>query len=77
MRRVIAQRMMAGVHQAAPVTLTTKVDAQSLASFREKLKLDASHGTVPSYNDILIGLTAQTLREFPELNACWYREGIY
>jgi pyruvate dehydrogenase E2 component (dihydrolipoamide acetyltransferase) len=77
LRRVIAQRMMAGVHQAAPVTLTTKVDAQSLASFREKLKLDASHGTVPSYNDILIGLTAQTLREFPELNACWYREGIY
>ncbi len=77
LRRVIAQRMMAGVHQAAPVTLTTKVVAQSLVSFRERLKLDASHGTVPSYNDILIGLAAQTLREFPELNACWYREGIY
>jgi pyruvate dehydrogenase E2 component (dihydrolipoamide acetyltransferase) len=69
--------MMAGVHQAAPVTLTTKVDAQSLASFRERLKLESSHGIVPSYNDILIGLAAQTLREFSELNACWYRDGIY
>jgi pyruvate dehydrogenase E2 component (dihydrolipoamide acetyltransferase) len=69
--------MMAGVHQAAPVTLTTKVDAQSLVSYRERLKLDASDGTVPSYNDVLIGLAAQTLREFPELNSCWYREGIY
>jgi pyruvate dehydrogenase E2 component (dihydrolipoamide acetyltransferase) len=77
LRRVLAQRMMAGVHQAAPVTLTTKVDAQSLVSFRERLKLDASDGTVPSYNDILIGLAAQTLRAFPELNACWYRDGIY
>ena len=77
LRRVIAQRMMAGVHQAAPVTLTTKVDAQSLASFRERLKLESSHGIVPSYNDILIGLAAQTLREFAELNACWYRDGIY
>lgn len=76
LRRVIAQRMVEGVHQAAPVTLTTKVDAQSLVSFRERLKLEASHG-VPSYNDILIGIAAQTLREFPELNACWYREGIY
>jgi pyruvate dehydrogenase E2 component (dihydrolipoamide acetyltransferase) len=77
LRRVIAQRMMAGVHQTAPVTLTTKIDAQSLVSFRERLKLDVSVGMVPSYNDILIGLAAQTLREFPELNACWYREGIY
>jgi len=77
LRRIIAQRMMAGVHQAAPVTLTTKVDAQSLVSFRERMKLDASEGTVPSYNDILIGLAAQTLCEFSELNACWYREGIY
>lgn len=77
LRRVIAHRMMAGMHQAAPVTLTTKIDAQSLVSFRERLKLDANDGTVPSYNDILIGLAAQTLREFPELNACWYREEIY
>jgi pyruvate dehydrogenase E2 component (dihydrolipoamide acetyltransferase) len=77
LRRVIAQRMMAGVHQAAPVTLTTKVDAQSLVSFRERLKLEASHGIVPSYNDLLIGLAAQSLREFPELNSCWYRDGIY
>ncbi len=77
LRRVIAERMTATGHQAAPVTLTTKVDAQPLVSFRERLKRDASSSVVPSFNDILIGLTAQTIRELPELNACWLRNGIY
>jgi pyruvate dehydrogenase E2 component (dihydrolipoamide acetyltransferase) len=69
--------MMMGVHQAAPVTLTTKVDAQALVSFRERLKRDAGEVPIPSYNDILIGLAAQTLRDHRDLNACWYRDGIY
>jgi pyruvate dehydrogenase E2 component (dihydrolipoamide acetyltransferase) len=78
LRQSIAQRMSAGVHQAVPVTLTTKVDARSLVAYRERLKkmLSADEPT-PSYNDILIYLVAQTLREQPELNACWYRGGIH
>jgi pyruvate dehydrogenase E2 component (dihydrolipoamide acetyltransferase) len=76
LRQGIAQRTMAGVHQAAPVTLTTKVDAQALVAFRERLKIEEVPGMFPSYNDILIQWTAQTLRELPALNAGWIHNGI-
>lgn len=77
LRQVLAQRMMAGVHQAAPVTLTTKINAEALVVFRERFKIEATDGVVPSYNDILIQYAAETLRELPELNACWHRDGIH
>jgi pyruvate dehydrogenase E2 component (dihydrolipoamide acetyltransferase) len=76
-RLVIAQRMVTGVTQAAPVTITTKVNASPLMTFRDHLKQCTRHGETPSYNDILIHLVAQTLREQPQLNACWHRDGIY
>jgi pyruvate dehydrogenase E2 component (dihydrolipoamide acetyltransferase) len=77
LRLVLAQRMQAGVSQAAPVTLHTKVDADALVAYRNRLKRDASDGNIPSYNDILIWLAAKTLREQPQLNACWYQDGIH
>lgn len=77
LRLAIAQRMRAGVQQAAPVTLTTKVDATTLIACREQFKRTAKDGLVPSYNDILIYLAARTLRDLPELNACWHRDGIH
>lgn len=76
-RLVLAQRMLAGVLQAAPVTLTTKVDAAPLAAYRSQLKTSAPDGLAPSYTDILISLTAHALRDLPALNACWHRDGIY
>lgn len=75
-RLTIAQRMVAGVTQAAPVTLTTKIDARPLVDFRNERKRTAN-GDAPSYHDILIQLVAATLRELPQLNACWHRDGIY
>jgi pyruvate dehydrogenase E2 component (dihydrolipoamide acetyltransferase) len=77
LRRTIAQRMSAGVHQAVPVTLTTKVNAESLVACRERLKAESNNRVIPSYNDILIHHAARTLRELPDLNACWYRDGIH
>lgn len=78
LRRAIAQRMLAGVHQAAPVTLMAKIDAVPLVAFREYLKVSANpNAAVPSYNDILLAHVARALREIPELNACWFREGVY
>jgi pyruvate/2-oxoglutarate dehydrogenase complex dihydrolipoamide acyltransferase (E2) component len=77
LRRTIAQRMSAGLHQAVPVTLTTKINAESLVTCREQLNVESNDRLVPSYNDILIHDAAQTLRELPDLNACWYREGIH
>lgn len=77
LRMTIAQRMLAGVVQAAPVTLTTKVDAEPLIAYRAQLKEKGEGGAIPSYNDILIGLSAQTLRELPALNSCWHLDGIH
>lgn len=77
LRRTIAQRMVAGVQQTAPVTLTTKVDASALVAWRTARKALAEGRSVPSYNDMLVKLTSMALTEFPQLNACWHRDGIY
>ncbi len=77
LRRILAQRMHAGATLTAPVTLTTTVDAAPLIAYRIRHKSLTLDGLVPSFNDILIGLAARTLRDLPELNACWHRDGIY
>lgn len=77
LRMALAQRMQAGISQAAPVTLSTKVDAEPLVAYRNALKGQARGAKVPSFNDMLIWLAARTLRDRPELNACWYRDGVY
>ena len=77
LRQIIAQRMSAGVHQAVPVTLTTKVDVESLVAYRQRLQHEAVDGLVPSFNDIVIQQAAQTLRELPDLNSCWRGHGIH
>ncbi|MFM8273202.1 MAG: 2-oxo acid dehydrogenase subunit E2, partial [Gemmata sp.] len=76
-RLVIAHRMVAGVTQAAPVTITTKVSAEPLIAFRLHLTKSTVRGESPTYTDILIHLVARTLREQPQLNACWHRDGTY
>jgi pyruvate dehydrogenase E2 component (dihydrolipoamide acetyltransferase) len=70
-RRVIAERMMAGAHTTAPVTLTTEADATELPRLREQLRNDpqASALPLPSYTDLFIRLTAVALGEHPALNA--------
>ncbi|MCB9921990.1 MAG: 2-oxo acid dehydrogenase subunit E2 [Planctomycetaceae bacterium] len=75
-RRTIAQRMLAGVQQTAPVTLTTKVDAAPLIAYREQLKAEGGE-IVPSYTDILAKLVAIALPECPALNACWHNDGVF
>ena len=76
-RLTIAQRMLAGVQQTAPVTLTTKVDASALVALRKQWKADRDQEVVPTYNDVLVKLTAVALADVPELNACWYAGGVY
>jgi pyruvate dehydrogenase E2 component (dihydrolipoamide acetyltransferase) len=76
-RQIIAQRMHAGANHAAPVTLTTKIDASTLVAFRERLKVTAGSEPVPSYSDILIKLIAAALPTCPRLNACWHGDRIY
>jgi pyruvate dehydrogenase E2 component (dihydrolipoamide acetyltransferase) len=70
-RRLIAERMLAGAHSAAPVTLTTEADGTELTRLREQLRNDptASALPLPSFTDLFVKLTAQALGEHPALNA--------
>ncbi len=69
MRRITAERMAHSAHTAAPVTLTTEVDATELVRLRKQIKADSGGRGVPSYTDLLVKLCAEALREHPALNA--------
>ncbi len=70
-RRLIAARMVAGVTQAAPVTLTTKADATNLVARRASLDCQ------PSYTDLIVVLTAAALRQHPMVQAQWREDGLF
>ena len=74
-RQTIARRMVAGVTDAAPVTLHVKADATNLVALRNFLKVDGPD--CPSYNDMIIKLCAVALHQHPMLNAQWREEGIF
>jgi pyruvate dehydrogenase E2 component (dihydrolipoamide acetyltransferase) len=71
-RQIIAARMVAGVTQAAPVTLTTKADVTDLVALRESMGTDA-----PSYTAYLIRAVALALKDHPMLRAQWRDEGLF
>ncbi|HWG42974.1 MAG TPA: dihydrolipoamide acetyltransferase family protein [Gemmataceae bacterium] len=74
-RRTIAARMVAGVTQAAPVTLTTKFDATNLVALRNQFK--AADEIIPSFTDLIVKLTAVALRQHPLLQAQWRDDGLF
>ncbi|MFO0875817.1 MAG: dihydrolipoamide acetyltransferase family protein [Gemmataceae bacterium] len=77
-RKTIAARMVAGVTQAAPVTLMAKVDATRLVQLREQFRAaPGDRALLPSFTDLLLKLTAVTLRRHPMLQAQWEEQGLY
>jgi pyruvate dehydrogenase E2 component (dihydrolipoamide acetyltransferase) len=75
-RKVIAERMARSAHTAAPVTLTTAVDATNLVGLRAQFKA-AGGEPVPGYTDLIVKLTALVLRRHPQLNALWRDDGLF
>jgi pyruvate dehydrogenase E2 component (dihydrolipoamide acetyltransferase) len=77
-RRLIAERMVESAQRTAAVTLTTEADATALVALREEFKtaLATRNRPVPSYNDLLLKLTAMALGEHPLLNATWQGDEI-
>ncbi len=63
--------MAESARTTAAVTITTEADATELVAYREKAKvsLQAAGLPVPTYNDLVVKLTALGLSEYPELNA--------
>ncbi|MFO0907342.1 MAG: dihydrolipoamide acetyltransferase family protein [Isosphaeraceae bacterium] len=78
MRRRIAQRLLESHQSTAPVTLTTTADATNLVNLRSQFRLAsaASGQPLPSYNDLILKLTALVLRQHPTFNACWTDDGL-
>lgn len=76
-RRTIAARMVAGVTQAAPVTLTTQADATNLVNLRGQFKSTAADQSAPTYTDLIVKLAALALAEHPHLQAQWREEGLF
>ncbi|MCB0105220.1 MAG: 2-oxo acid dehydrogenase subunit E2, partial [Caldilineaceae bacterium] len=72
-RHLIAQRMSESTQTTASVTLTTEADATELVALRNQLKATFAprHEPVPTYNDLLLKLTATALTEHPLLRAVW------
>src|SRR5262249_33433957 len=52
LRRTLAARMVAGVTQAAPVTLSVKIDATHLVDLRRRYR--EAGGEIPGYTDLLV-----------------------
>jgi pyruvate dehydrogenase E2 component (dihydrolipoamide acetyltransferase) len=75
-RRTIAARMVAGLTQAAPVTLIVRANATELVKARDHLK-GAAGEAVPGYTDLLLKLVALTLRQHPLLQAQWRDDGLF
>jgi pyruvate dehydrogenase E2 component (dihydrolipoamide acetyltransferase) len=77
-RRLIAQRMLNSAQETAAVTLTTEADATAFAALRDQLRaaLEPRGRLVPSYNDLLIKLTALALQQHGALNATWQDDTI-
>jgi pyruvate dehydrogenase E2 component (dihydrolipoamide acetyltransferase) len=77
-RRIIAARIVAGVTQAAPVTLTARADATNFVLLRNQFKTKTtSPGEVaPTYTDLILKLAAVALRQHPLLQAQWRDDGL-
>jgi len=76
-RRTIAERMLAGVQQAAPVTLTSKADATNLVNLRQQFKAAAASAECPGYHDLIIKLVARPLIDHPLLRTQWRADGLW
>ena len=78
-RKTIAKRMLESVQTAAQLTLNVSADATAVIAFRRRLKnSDEDLGLRQvSINDLLMYVLAQTLPDFPALNAVFENETLY
>lgn len=76
-RQTIAERMVAGVNEAAPVTINTKVDASGLVALRNRFKASDQYEFTPTYTDMVVKLVAIAVGEHPMITGQWRDDGIF
>jgi len=74
MRKTIARRLTASMHEAPHFYLTRSISMEAAASWREKL--NALSPVKISFNDLIIKAVAMALRKHPYLNAAWMGDHI-
>ncbi len=74
-RRLIAERLERSLRQTVPVTITGRCDATGLVCLRNQLKA-VEAVPVPSFNDMIIKITAGALEAHPKITGRWAGSSI-
>ncbi len=77
-RKVTAARMLESITQTAQLTMNTSADATRIMAMRKRLKNSPEAMGLQgiTINDLVMMVTARTLKDFPELNAHWLGDKI-
>jgi pyruvate dehydrogenase E2 component (dihydrolipoamide acetyltransferase) len=77
MRKIIAKKMIESKTQAAQAYMTNSIDASAIQSFRKQLLefAEKKHGVRVTITDIMMKITAATIRQHPVINTRWTPEG--
>lgn len=78
MRRIIAQKMLAGKTETAQTYMTMSVDATNIMECRKKLvsTVEKLAGVRPTITDVLMKITASAIALHPVMNTGWTPDGI-
>jgi pyruvate dehydrogenase E2 component (dihydrolipoamide acetyltransferase) len=74
-RKTIANRLTQSIGPVPHFFLTSEIDMERIAEARDALNKDPGAPRI-SYNDIIIKVVAQALRQHPECNAWWQDDYI-
>ena len=74
-RQAIAANLTKSLARAAPVTLTTELNATELVRLRDQLRAD-DRSDVPTYNDLFLKILAHALQDHPVMNATVLEGGV-
>lgn len=79
MRKIIADNMMASLHNMAQLTVFVECDITEMTAFRDQVRVRyAKQEDIPrvSYNDIVALAVSRTLMKYPYMNSWLTDEGI-
>ncbi len=74
-RKLVAERMLASMQTTAQLTMDTSADARAILAARKQFKASEDKAGI-TINDLILYAVAQTIVEFPDLNAYWLGEKL-
>jgi len=72
-RKLVAERMLGSMQTTAQITMHTSADARAILAARKQFKASKDKAGI-TINDLVLYAVAQTVVEFPDLNAYWLGE---